>query len=188
MRLRLFVALLVTVLSTSICARGDTIYTFTITGVPGLPSLIGSYIFYEPSILMSETTISGANIISSGPVVKDIVIDPLANVCPVITFGSDASCLQIDFASGQTIAQGFAVPLNVTGTYIGAANMLVITQNAVPEPSSLALIGTGLLCAVGAIRNKTCQYVQRRKDPIRAQCSESAEAMTGHRVSSSTSC
>ena len=139
------IALLVTVLSTSICAHGDTIYTFTITGVPGLPSLIGTYTFHEPSILMSETTIIGANIVSSGAVVKDIVIDPLSNVCPLVAFVNDVSCLQIDFAAGQSNVQGSAAPLIATGTYIGAANMLEITQTAVPEPSSLALFGIGIL-------------------------------------------
>lgn len=148
------VALLVTVLSTSICAHGDTIYTFTITDVPGLPSLIGTYIFPEPSILVSETTIIGADITSSGAVVKDIVIDPLSNVCPLFTFGSDVSCLQIDFAGGQSNVQGFAVPLIATGTYIGAANMLEITQTTVPEPSSLALIGIGILGLVNTVRRR----------------------------------
>ncbi|HMH13451.1 MAG TPA: PEP-CTERM sorting domain-containing protein [Edaphobacter sp.] len=155
MRLGRFVAVLA-ILSVSLIARADAIYTYT---APGL----GTFTWEEPSILTSLTAINAVDLISStDPRLNYISFDPTGSGGP----GSGcypgtglASCIDLWYIDGSGAGRGYYVgPLTSPGSYsLGTFDSLTITQTAAetPEPSSFALLGIGLLGAVGVIRSKS---------------------------------
>ena len=164
MRLRWLVAA-AALLSASLAARADTYnYSFTETqfGNTGNTTAVS---FDEPAILTSPTRILAADFVSSSTTypdsVSDVVIYPLyAEDCT----GPPDSCVEVDF-SGNDSAAAFFPGTNLTsvGVYTYNANgetaTLTITDLSVPtsvtpEPSSIALLSTGLLGIAGVVRKR----------------------------------
>jgi hypothetical protein len=149
MSLRLFVIAIL--IAGSIAARADTIYTFTVD-IPN-PLFDGTFVFPEPTILTSFTTVSSANITVTGPPVLDIIVDPLVDGCPQPAPG--VSCIEVDYGNGNKLTQAFATQLTSPDTYTNSPfDTLTIASTPVPEPSTLLFFGSGVVGFIGAVRRK----------------------------------
>jgi PEP-CTERM motif len=149
----------------TIAAHADT---FEYTFVAGSRTTIAATISFDESfILTSSTTINAADFLSStNSAVLSFEINPTVAQCSFTGAGPDpGSCVALTYidkfgTTNKAAAQeGFV--LDSVGTYnLGDLGNLTITDLTpppppeVPEPSSIALLGTGLLCLAGIARRK----------------------------------
>ncbi len=149
---RLFAAAVL--VTSTLAARADT-YQYMIVGE--LNPSVYTVVFDEPALLQGDATIT--SFISSSPSVISVEINPTSDDC-ANTSGPGA-CVEFDLTNGE-IADNYVGPLNTIGTFTinsGTADEVIITDlgpstSPVPEPSTLALFGTGLIGAAGTLRRR----------------------------------
>lgn len=158
MRLR-FALAAAAMLSASLAAHADSVtYTFTLPSGMGVYSGVAS--FTEPSIQTTAFDVLGADISSTTSVaITEIFINPTGSTCGGETVSGD-NCYTFDFADGSYgYASLTAQPLSL-GDYTTTAGYADITLDITsdvaptPEPSGIALLGTGLLGVAGMVRRR----------------------------------
>lgn len=135
-------------------AHGDTVsYNFSGT--------LFNLSFTEPSILTTDTIIPASSLLTNNtPDLVSVELNPNSFICGGIFLPvpDASSCI---FFNEPTTFSGyyFSPELTSLGTYVTGNQVLTITQTpagsaATPEPSTLALLGTGILGLVGVTRRK----------------------------------
>jgi hypothetical protein len=150
--------------ASTVVAHADTFeYTFVAGPRIGMTETLS---FDEASILTSSTTINAADFLSStNPAVHAFEINPTVGKCSFTGSIGTGSCVALTYIDnfGTTneaaAVEGFV--LDSVGTYnFGDLGKLTIADltppppSEVPEPSSIALLGTGLLGAAEIARRK----------------------------------
>ena len=142
-------------------AHADIVYSFQGSNAAGNNAI--DFSFTEPSLLTTTTTIQAADL--------DVTVEPSAT-CSVSSFtitGPDSSSVELTISLSGTgagydcLSDGTNVlgPLNADGVYSNGApipQIVTITGSpalsTTPEPSSFALLGTGLLGVAGVVRKR----------------------------------
>ena len=153
MRFRLMISAIL--LSSSLYAYADT-YQYTVSVTSGGGS--GTFSFDTSSILTGDTTVQASSLTySSDPTVVSVFIDPDGPSCPNGNRGGNA-CVEFTTNGGEDF-QGFPNAFTAPGSYNSTYDNLNLTitdltppLTATPEPSSIALLGTGLLTLIGTLR------------------------------------
>jgi hypothetical protein len=166
MRIQFFLAAAALLLSTSVAARADYIYTVTVNDF-GSTFYDGTVTFDESSILTSNTTIPTADLtLTPGSAdITSLVINPTGNTCSGLTTHTatgEASCLSIYYATPpETYGYytGFSTATDSVGNHDSLADIVTVsiepgTTSIAPEPPSIALLGTGLLGFMGVLRQR----------------------------------
>ncbi len=166
MRLTVRLLTAAAVLSASTLAAHADTYQYTINLSAGITGSSGdTVVFDESALLQVDTTIYASSFISStdpsdaSVEVASVEINPVLEDC-VNGSGGGPSCVQFNFLDGGSVVDFYGTPLNMVGTFtLFEPDEVVITDlgpspSSVPEPSTFALLGTGLIGAAGALRRK----------------------------------
>jgi hypothetical protein len=135
-----------------VLARADS-FLYTVTDT--FPFFVTSFSFIQPTLASSGDITSGFTLIS-GLTPTEFAWDSGPGGSCLGTGSGSSGCAGIKFSAGSTI-EGFPAGSFLSpGTYTGAANTMTvnITQTGVPEPSSLLLLGSGVLGLLGTVRRK----------------------------------
>ncbi len=146
--------------------HADELYTLTINLTVSTAAFEdGTYTFQEPSLLTSPTTIT-TGITNTGHDVQDIIIDPTGGSCPFVSLTVDPllymGCEEVDFPTGMFGGLLSTLPFTKEGTYIedlsathlGNITLTITPVASTPEPSTITLLGSGILCLAGLVRRR----------------------------------
>ena len=153
-------------------ARADITYSYSgdFSSIVGVPNSTVTFSFTVPTFITSDTTITslttaslGTGLVTCGTITDVMILNPTSTTFPGTTApraGADWStpCLSAPFTGAGSF---FDQPLIADGTYSGFSRFgvaedatLTISGTPVPEPGTLALLGTGALGLFGPIRRK----------------------------------
>jgi PEP-CTERM motif len=165
MRIQFFLAAAALLLSSSVAARADYVYTVTVNDF-GNTFYDGTVTFDEPSILTSNTTIPTTDLtLTPGSAdITSLVINPSGDTCSGLTTHTatgEASCLSIYYATPpETYGYytGFSTTIDSVGNHDALADIVTFSiepeTSVAPEPSTIALLGTGFLGFAGMLRRR----------------------------------
>ena len=145
-------------LSVNLAAHADS-YQYTVVAAMPITGTYGTYTLDTSTLLTSETAFTANELASmEGTPILELFLNPDGDHCDFSSSPGSASCLAIltaGSAEAAAFTNTFLIPGSTSADSYYSVSVRDLSATALtPEPSSLALVVTGLLGVTGLVRKR----------------------------------